>query len=155
MAYTPALGQWPSGHYAGAGAPTTSCVAPCDYVNTSAGPQQAAWWIIVAAKGTVSTNWQLQSGLLATGTPFVVTSGCGTTGAVVGGTMAGTFTAGATSCAPVITPGFTATDGFICDAHDITTPADTIRQSAYNTTTCTLSGTVVSADVISVNIIAF
>lgn len=153
--YTPPLGQQPSGHYAGAGNPSFVCTAPCDYVNTSAGPQSAAWWIIVATKGTASSNWQLQSGLLASGPAFVVTSGCGTTGAVVGGQMSGTFTAGATSCTPIITPGFTAPDGFICDAHDVTTPTDTIRQSATSATTCTLTGTVVSSDVIALNIIAY
>lgn len=69
--------------------------------------------------------------------------------------MTGNFTAGQTSCIPIITPGFTAPNGFDCEAHDVTTPADSIRQSAYSATTCTLTGTVVASDVIMVNIIAF
>jgi hypothetical protein len=145
----------PTGHYAGTGAPSFNCTAPCDYVQTNGAPIGASWWILVTTKGSISNNWVLQTGSIASGTPFVVTSGCGTTGAVTGGTMTGNFTAGQTSCIPIITPGFTAPNGFDCEAHDLTTVADTIRQSAYSTTTCTLTGTVVNADVIMVNITAF
>jgi hypothetical protein len=155
IAYTPPLNQSPAGHYAGTSVPTFNCTAPCDYVLTNAAPQTAAWYVLVAAKGTVSSNWQRQSGQVASGTPFVVTSGCGTTGAVTGGQMTGNFTAGQVSCIPIITPGFTAPNGFDCQAHDLTTPADSIRESSYTATTCTLTGTVVNADVIMVNIVAF
>jgi hypothetical protein len=83
----------------------------------------------------------------AEGSPNV--SGCASS-ALVGGASLGSFTAGATSCTVVITPGVTATHGFFCKANDITTPADTITQtSASTTTTATLSGTVVGGDVIA------
>lgn len=148
-------GTYASGRYAGTGAPAFSCFSPCQYTQTDAVPISAATWMTLAAKGFPTTTWALQSSQIASGTPFTVTSGCGTTGAVLGGTMTGTFTAGQTSCIPIITPGLTAPHGFDCEAHDITTPADTIRQSATGTTTCTLTGTVVNADVIAVNITAY
>lgn len=155
IAYAPPINQQPSGHYAGSGAPSFVCTAPCDYVQTNALPVTAAWWIVVAAKGVASSNWQLQTSSIAGGSTFTVTSGCGSTGAVSGGTMAGSFTAGQTSCVPVITPGFTAPHGFVCTAHDVTTSADTLAQTASTTTTCTLSGTVVNADTILVEMTAF
>lgn len=148
-------GTYVSGRYVGAGAPGFSCYSPCEYTQTNSLPIAASQWMTVAAKGFPTTTWIQQTSQIASGPVFTVTSGCGTTGAVVGGTMSGTFTAGQTSCVPIITPGFTAPDGFLCEAHDITTPTDTIRQSATSTTTCTLTGTVVNADVIAVNIIAY
>ena len=155
IAYAPPLNQQPSGHYAGLNAPYFVCTAPCDYVQTNAVPGTAAWWIVVAAKGIASSNWQLQSSSIAGGPVFTVTSGCGSTGAVSGGTLGGAFTAGQTACAPVIAPGFTAPHGFFCNAHDLTTSADSLVQTASSTTTCTLSGTVVSADVIAVQMTAY
>lgn len=75
-------------------------------------------------------------------------TGCGTPGSQTGGSTTGSFTAGATSCTPVITPGFTAPNGWYCTATDLTTPADLFHQTAESTTTCTLTATVSAADVI-------
>jgi hypothetical protein len=82
-------------------------------------------------------------------------SGCSLAGAV-GGAGAGAFNSGTTgTCAVVITPGITAAHGFRCSATDLTTPADLIGQTAFTTTTCTISGTTVRADLITWEVIAF
>lgn len=70
--------------------------------------------------------------------------------------LVGTFNAGATSCAPVITTGVTAPHGFVCEAHDWTTPADTLSQASTTTTTATFgTATVVSGDTIGFSCKAF
>lgn len=74
-------------------------------------------------------------------------TGCGTVTSVAGGATAGTFKAAATSCTPVITLPYSP-NGWYCMAHDITTNTDTLKQSADSTTSCTLTGTVASSDVI-------
>lgn len=95
---------------------------------------------VLDARGLVTFN-----GEIANGTPFVVASGCGTTGAVSGGTTAGSFTAGATSCVPVITlPN--APHGWICKANDLTNPGDVFTQTGSSVTSCTMSATVTSSD---------
>jgi hypothetical protein len=83
-------------------------------------------------------------------------SGCANS-TLAGGSTAGTYksvTAG--SCSVVITFGgttapITATNGWVCDAHDITTAADAnnVYQTASSTTTATLTeGTVAANDVV-------
>lgn len=74
-------------------------------------------------------------------------TGCGTVTNVAGGASAGTFKAGQTSCVPVITLPYS-DNGWYCSAWDITTNTDTLKQSADSTTSCTMTGTVASADVI-------
>jgi hypothetical protein len=67
-----------------------------------------------------------------------------------GGSMAGTVTCTGTTGAStlVIAPGGTAAaHGFACSADD-ETRANTLRQSAHGTTSCTISGTVNQNDVI-------
>lgn len=83
-------------------------------------------------------------------------SGCSLTSAI-GGSWSGNFASGTTgTCTVTITPGFTASHGFFCVGMDLTTPADSpIKQSASSTTTCTLSSTTVSGDVITWTAIAF
>lgn len=93
------------------------------------------------------------SGFVSEGTTFTVT-GCG--GTLVGGGTAGTFVSGVTgSCTATITmngaTGLTAPHGWICQASDLTTVADTMKQTAASvtsTTTPVLTGTTVSGDVI-------
>lgn len=73
-----------------------------------------------------------------------------------GGASAGKFASGTTgTCTVTITPGITATNGFTCDAHDLTTPADVINQTATSTTTATISGTTASGDVVTWKCAAF
>lgn len=107
--------------------------------------------------GTNSTanTMQYQTLPIASLTTFSV-SGCGTAGSLTGSGLAGTFTAGATSCTPVITTGVTAPHGFVCDAYDWTTPADTLHQVSATTTTATFAtATVVSSDVIAFRCAAY
>ena len=94
------------------------------------------------ARGMVSLN-----GVISNGTTFTIASGCGTPTNLKGGATTGSFQAGQIACAPVITLP-TAPNGWWCSAKDITTPADTINQTATAVTSCTLSGTVVASDVI-------
>lgn len=76
-------------------------------------------------------------------------SGCGTAGSLTGSGLSGTFTAGATSCTPVIVTGVTAPHGFVCFAADWTTPADLLKQASATTTTATFAATtVVNGDTI-------
>lgn len=81
------------------------------------------------------------------GTKFAVASGCGVVGSLTGNATTGTFTAGQTGCVPVLTLP-TAPNGWWCHAWDITTNTDTLKQTARSVSSCTLSGTVVNADVI-------
>src|ERR1700683_361423 len=100
-----------------------------------------------------SGDVQVSGALMAIGTQTV--SGCSLTGAV-GGASAGSFARGTSgTCTVTITPGITATHGYTCDSHDITTTADTIKQTAYSTTTATISGTTVSGDTVTWSCIAF
>lgn len=82
-------------------------------------------------------------------------SGCSLTNAL-GGSWAGSFKSGTTGpCTVTITPGITAPNGFVCDAHDLTTVADAINQTAYSTTTATINGTTASSDLITWKCAAF
>ena len=91
------------------------------------------------------------SAYMSAGTTFTSNAGC-TESALAGGATAGKFTVGqATACTIIITMGNSATapNGWTCTAYDQTAvPAAAIRQSATTTTTCSLSMTVATNDVI-------
>ena len=99
--------------------------------------------------GPVST-----SSVSVTGTTPTLTGTC-TTGSKLGGSTAGSFTATCTAQTVIISPGVTATNGWICFATDITTPANTMKQNATATGSCTLTGTTAASDVIGFFMIAF
>lgn len=81
-------------------------------------------------------------------------AGCSLSGAK-GGSQAGQFTAGVTgACTVNISPGLTAKNGWRCAASDITSPAN-FTQSATATTTCTVSGSATSGDVITWSAVAY
>jgi len=74
-------------------------------------------------------------------------SGCSNS-ALVGGVIAGQYTSGTTgTCTVTITLPAVA-HGWACHASDISTPANLISQSAKTTTSCTLTGTTVTNDII-------
>lgn len=109
------------------------------------------------ATGDTSGDLAL-AGIISGGTKFTIT-GC-SAGTTVGGASAGTFVSGTTgTCTVVITlngaTGLTAPNGWVCHADDRTTPANLISQSASSTTTCTVTGTTVSGDVLSFMAIAY
>lgn len=75
-------------------------------------------------------------------------SGC-SAGTQTGGATIGTFASGTTgACTVVLTFAFTAPTGWFCAATNRTTIGNTFSQSASSTTTCTLTGTTVTGDVI-------
>jgi hypothetical protein len=84
------------------------------------------------------------------------TGACATQSTQVGGNWAGSLKCtGSTGASTiVITPGTTAPNGWTCSASDITT-ANALRQSATAATTCTISGTVNSNDVITFSAISY
>jgi hypothetical protein len=73
-------------------------------------------------------------------------SGTCTTSTQVGGNTAGSFEASCTAQTVIVTFATTAPNGWVCNAQDETTPADTLTQTAHSTTSCTLSGTTASND---------
>jgi hypothetical protein len=82
-------------------------------------------------------------------------SGCGTVTSQLGNGFVGSFDAGQAACLPVITPGITAVNGFRCSANDVNNPGDTFTQTAKSTTTCTMSATVTSGDVIQFTVFPY
>ncbi len=74
-----------------------------------------------------------------------------------GGNTAGTFKAnGACAAGTVIlTFAATAANGWACDAHDQTTTADAMNQTASSTTSVTFTGSMVSLDVVAFKCAAY
>lgn len=100
-------------------------------------------------QGTTAANYRdlALRAVIAKG-PAPSISGC-SAGSQTGGQTAGTYASGTTgSCAVTLTFNTTAPNGWTCSGSDITTTADTQTQTGYTTTSCTLTGTTVSADVI-------
>lgn len=95
--------------------------------------------------------------LAASNAATFTVSGCAAT-APTGGTWAGTVTSGTTgTCTIVLTPNVPtpAKHGWRCSFDDETTPADRMAQSAHTPTTCTITGTTVSGDVLVGHMTAF
>jgi hypothetical protein len=87
------------------------------------------------------------------------TTSCGTTATVqasaVGGSSVFQLTAGATSCTLKVNFPTQAANGYFCVAADETTPADTMKQSAHDASSCTLTGTVVVSDHVLIEVNGF
>lgn len=77
----------------------------------------------------------------------VLTGTC-TTGSVTGGLSAGSFTATCTAQTVIISFVKNAPHGWSCEAQDITTSADIMKQTATAVGSCTLTGTTVASDVV-------
>lgn len=75
-------------------------------------------------------------------------SGTCTTASQVGGNTVGQFAATCTAQTVIITFAVTAPHGWVCVANDITTSADTLKQTATGTGSCTLTGTTVASDTV-------
>jgi hypothetical protein len=101
--------------------------------------------------GSVSSTALIAGGSVPT------LSGTCSAGAQVGGNTADTFKASAACSAGtvILTFATTAPNGWVCGAHDMTTPANSMNQTASSTTTCTLTGTMASADVVAFDARAF
>ncbi len=96
-----------------------------------------------------------QGGIADEGATFTA-SGCSIS-AHKGGAAAGQYTSGTSgTCTVSITPGSTAPNGWVCDAHDLTTPADVQNQTSASTATVpVISGTTVSGDVVNFKCYAY
>jgi hypothetical protein len=113
--------------------------------------QNAAGSLILTSPGGL-TESSAFLGSLATNV-----SGCSLTTAL-GTSIAGSFKSGtAGTCTVTITPGTIAPNGWACRATDLTTPADanSVVQTAYTTTTATISGTTASADLVTWSCVPF
>lgn len=90
------------------------------------------------------------TGLYSSGTPNLTASTCGTLASSQGGNWVGAVNSGTTgTCVLVITPGFTAPHGFHCSATNMASATNTMRQTSFSTTTCTLTGTTTSGDTLN------
>lgn len=112
------------------------------------------------APNAIYNQLPLSAAIANSGPQFTVTSGCGTVSGLLGGfanqhaasgEITGSFLAGQTACAAVITMPAIASgalkNGWNCSGlWDLTTPADTLKQTGYTLTTATISGTVVTGD---------
>ena len=114
---------------------------------------------VMAATGlnTASPLVTVGGAQIVGGTKFTI-SGCSAT-TTLGGASAGSFVSGTTgACTVTITMagavGATAPTGWSCWVNDLTT-ANTLRQSAYTTTTATLTGTTVTSDLITFGCVGF
>lgn len=87
------------------------------------------------------------------------TTACGTYATVntsmVGGASTWQVTAGATTCTLKFTFPNASPNGYFCVASDETTPANTMKQSAHDTLSCTMTGTVAVSDLIVVEVNGF
>ena len=105
--------------------------------------------------GSATLSGTLKSpSVISSGTKFAI-SGC-SAGTTVGGATAGTFASGTTGTCTVTITLPTSTTGWVCVANDETTPANLIAQTTGgSSSTCVITGTTVSGDVISFFAIGF
>lgn len=97
----------------------------------------------------VASDGSFTSAAFISGGSVPTLTGTCTTGSQAGGNTSGTFAATCVSQTIIITFATTAPTGWNCNAHDRTTPADALNQTASSATSCTLTGTTVATDVVS------
>jgi hypothetical protein len=115
--------------------------------------RQIAWTGgVTLSSQTSSPVLELQA-IQSNGTPATLTGTC-THSTVTGGATAGTFTATCTSQTIIIALP-TSTNGWHCSASDLTTPTDTLNQTASSTASATLTGTTVGSDTIEFHCMGF
>lgn len=102
----------------------------------------------------VAGMMRLGTGTIESSGTVPTLSGCGTPTAT-GGSTVGKFTAGSTTCTVTMTVVGTAQHGNDCTLTDLTTPADLFAQTGETTTTCTVTGTVSSGDIIHYKVFAY
>lgn len=119
------------------------------------GLRRNAAGVIEVDSPTAGTYRELKLRSLIVGGTVPGISGC-SAGTQTGGGTVGTYASGTTgTCTVTLTFAFTAPTGWNCLANDRTTPADLIGQTSSTTTTCVLSGTTVSGDVIGFTAVAY
>ena len=83
----------------------------------------------------------------ATGTSPTGTTGTCAASSFVGGANAGKFSAAVCAAGTIILSALPAApNGYVCNAQDMTTPADTLKQTASTTTSVTFTATTAAAD---------
>lgn len=87
--------------------------------------------------------------------PTTTGSTCASVGTPVGGNSIGKVVLTCAAATLVLNFSVTAPNGWICNAQDQTTPADTMKQTANTTTSATLTGTTVAGDTILYSCMAF
>lgn len=97
--------------------------------------------------------FKMVSSIQSIGTVPTLTGSC-THSSVTGGAIAGTFTATCTAQTIIIALP-SSTNGWHCKASDLSTPLDTLNQTASSTTSATLTGTTAASDVIEFNCFGF
>lgn len=116
------------------------------------------------AWGAVYFGWNPSTGLETThgtdvsgGPPPVVSGTCGTFGTQLGGASVGEVIAGAvTTCTITLTFPSAAPTGWMCQFQDLTTPADSVKQASYTTTSCTsTAATIVASDKIQYTVTGY
>ena len=102
------------------------------------------------------TPSQLVGSTVAIGTPPTNSGACAIK-TQVGGNTAGTFVSngGCSASTVILSFATTAPNGWACNASDLTTPADSMKQTASGTTFVTLTGTMVANDVVAFSCTAF
>lgn len=135
---------------------TTAATGTIDTLlcRASAGTVEIANGTTCGLSGSMAVlNMNAQNLQMTGSTPTL--SGTCTTSTQIGANAAGTFHATCASQTVIITFGINAVHGYYCNATDMTTPGDTLRQTADSGNSCTLTGTTVASDVIAFNAVAF
>jgi hypothetical protein len=104
---------------------------------------------------TAGNSWTLNAVISAGTKP--INSGTCAINTQLGGLAAGSFKANGACAAGtlIFTLATTATNGWVCDAHDLTTPSDSINEIAYTTTTATFVATMAASDLVAFHCTGF
>lgn len=87
--------------------------------------------------------------------PTITTGSCSGS-SWIGGASIGQFTAALCAAGTYIISGLPSSPhGYICNAQDQTTPADTLKQTANSTASCTLTSTTAAGDVVVVSALGY
>ena len=163
------LGQAKETHFTGATTrPTQVWHARGDYaLNQTPSPGGFAGWIATAAGGAsfnptspvandASGNQWTFDEIISAGEPPTSSGSCAVSGQV-GGSGAGAFRSRGvcSSGTVVLTFSVPAPHGWTCDAHDLTTPSDTLSETAYSNRSCTFSGSMAASDLVTFRAVGF
>ena len=129
---------------AGASDEVTICTSSTALIRISGG----------ATPGTAITK--ISGAIANIGTAPTLPTGTCSGSSWTGGAVVGKFTAAVCAAGTFILSNLPAApNGYVCVAQDQTTPADTLKQTANTTTSCTLTSTTVAFDVIVVQALAY
>ncbi len=125
-------------------------------ISAGTGALRTAGGLGVALSGYAGNSFVAQS-FQSYGAAPTLSGTCTPISTQVGGNTAGSLKM-ATACAGgtlIFTFTQTATNGYSCNIQDMTTPANTLKQTAYTSTTATFTGTTVLNDIVVFQCMAF